>query len=405
MMSAFAAFGLRLLAASVAFSLAFPGAGQNVIEDTGAGRMAAPIQIAEAEAARLVERLPDFTKPAASAEAQRVARKLEAHVTEFLAGWPWMPFHHTLGISGYEVYFDHPDEMFVALSLALPSLSKPTAERTKAFLAAELVKWPPYTLDGFDRQTGRPRESYDVPPSLRLRGRGQAKSALGTYAFWAYCHLAGDAVAARSHWPAVQARVKPMLEADYRFDIAKRDYANDEAERLNGDLAGLVGFARLALLNRDHAARVKATRRLAQLLELRVNLERVNPKLLDKTNSSTKHLHVSKLTRFCSLTPEVGDALARLTDGCGAAHLQSFCEARNAWYLAFGERMIGGENYTNPLHFRRALFDGAVFVEQLPAGQVLSFVDVPHGKGDFFFIEQCAVALWADAGRFWGQLP
>jgi hypothetical protein len=126
---------------------------------------------------------------------------------------------------------------------------------------------------------------------------------------------------------------------------------------------------------------------------LRVNLERVNPKILEATDSTTKHLHTGKLARFCSLTPEVGEAIRTLTDGSGAARLKNFREARNGWYLAFGDRMIGGENYTNPLHFSHALFDGAVFVEQLPPEQIASFIDVPWCKGDFYFIEKCALAL------------
>jgi len=127
--------------------------------------------------------------------------------------------------------------------------------------------------------------------------------------------------------------------------------------------------------------------------ELRVNLERTNPKILEVTGTSTKHLHLSKLARFCDLTPEVGAAVRTMTDGCGAAHLKNFREARNGWHLAFGDRMIGGENYTNPLHFSRALFAGAAFVEQWPGEELARFVDVPWCRGDFYFIEKCALAL------------
>lgn len=376
-------------------------AAQNIVDENGGSLVAPPVEVPASEAARLADRVPRFASPLSDPEALRVARKLDAHVAEFLAGWPWMPFHHTLGISGYEAYFDRPDEMFFALALALPVLTPATAERARAFLAAQLTNAPPYALDGFDRRTGRARESYDVPPALRLGGRGRAASAFGVYAFWAWCHFGPDPGAAQSHWPAVKARMAPLLEGDYKFDIHRKDYANDEAEKLNGDLAGLIGFARLARLNRDESARQQALARAAQLLALRVNLERVNPKILDKTNSSTKHLHVVKLARFCSLVPEVGDALTRLTDGCGAARLKAFREARPAWWLAFSDRLIGGENYTNPLHFRRALFAGAALVEQLPARQLLGFIELPHGKADFHFIEQCAFALWAAQGRGW----
>jgi hypothetical protein len=309
-----------------------------------------------------------------------------------LEGWPWRPFFHTLGISGHEVYFSHPDELYYALALALPWLPKATADKARALLAEQLGKAPPYAVDGFDQQAGRLREAYDVPARLRLNGRGKASSAFGVYAFWAYCHYAPDAVAARAHWPAVKERLKPLLETAYQFDIRKTNYAKDEAEKLNGDLAGLVGAARLARLNADPALEQRLLDQTAILLNLRVNLERVNPKILEKT-SATKSLHVSKLARFCALTPELGAALRQYSDGCGAAHLRAFREARNGWFLAFADRLIGGENYTNPLHFSRALFAGAALVEQLPPETLLTFLDVPHCPADFYFIEKCALAL------------
>lgn len=366
---------------------------QNVIEDRATGPVAPPIQITEAQTLMLANYAPPPARPRRSAEAQRIARKLDRHVIEFLDGAPWMPFQHTLGISGYEVYFNHPDEMLYALSLALPFLSTNTAARTKAFLAAKLFELPPYSVDGFENKTGRACEVYDVPMNLRVSGRGQARHAFGVYAFWNYVNASGDAAAAKSHWSAIKLRVQPLLDADYKFDPAKRDYVHDEAEALNGNLAALIATVRLARTNSDAATEQKALVRAQQLLELRVNLERVNPKILETTDSTTKHLHTGKLARFCALTPEVGEAVRSFTEGCGAAHLKNFREARNAWYLAFGDRMIGGENYTNPLHFSHALFDGAVFIEQLPPEQIASFVDVPWCKGDFYFIEKCALAL------------
>jgi hypothetical protein len=369
--------------------------GQNVIEDRATGPTVPAIQITEAQALAFIDRSFQSSTNRRSAELEHVARKLDRHVSEFIDGWPWMPFHHTLGISGYEVYFNHPAEMFYALSLALPVLSSNTAAKTKLFLAQRLAELPPYASDGFDNRSGRAREAYDVPSNLRLSGKGNARSAFGVYAFWAYVNATGDTVTATNHWPAIKQRVQRLLDAEYQFDITKRNHARDEAEVLNGNLAALIAAVRLARTNADSVTEQKAMHRARQLLELRVNLERVNPRILEATDSTTKHLHAGKLARFCDLTPEVGEALRTLTDGCGAAHLRNFREARNAWYLAFGDRMIGGENYTNPLHFSRALFAGAVLIEQLPPEQIASFVDVPWCKGDFYFIEKCALALAA----------
>jgi hypothetical protein len=369
--------------------------GQNIIEDRAIGLTAPAIQISESQALVLVSFPFQSSTNRRSAEMERIARKLDRHVGEFIDGWPWMPFQHTLGISGYETYFNHPDEMFYALSLALPVLPTNAALKTKNFLAQRLAESPPFSVDGFENRTGRVREAYDVPSSLRLRGMGKARSAFGVYAFWSYVNATGDAAAAKNHWGAIKQRVQLLLDSEYQFDVANKNYAHDEAEVLNGNLAALIATVRLARTNADQAIERKALSRTRQLLELRVNLERVNAKILEATDSTTKHLHTGKLARFCGLTPEIGEALRTVTDGCGAAHLKDFREARNAWYLAFGDRMIGGENYTNPMHFSRALFAGAVLTEQLPPEQVASFVDVPWCKGDFYFIEKCALVLGA----------
>jgi hypothetical protein len=386
---------MKAAATLLVFCWLFAVHSQNVIEDRAVGPTAPPIEMSEAQVIPLIEQTNRALSPAQPAPLwkRRLATKLDRHVNEFIDGVPWMPFHHTLGISGYEVAFDHPDEMFYALALALPHLQTNTAARTRAFLTTQLEEHPPYGQQGVDHKTGRAREAYDVPTHLRVTGQGQARSAFGVYAFWKFVTVSGDSALAKRHWNAVKDRVQPLLDGDYVFDTAKRDYHRDEAEALNGNLAALIATARLARTNSDAAMERRALARTRQLLELRVNLDRVNPKILEATDSSTKHLHISKLARFCDLTPEIVDAVRTLTEGCTAARLKDFRQARNGWFIAFGDRMIGGENYTNPIHFSRALFAGAALVEKLPPEELAAFVDVPWCKGDFYFIEKCALAL------------
>jgi hypothetical protein len=218
------------------------------------------------------------------------------------------------------------------------------------------------------------------------------------YAWWSCCFYASNEV-------AVGPKELPLLpDSPYKFNIQSTDPGKDEAERLNGDLAGLVGFIRLARAGRDRDAEEKAQKKFQELLGLRINLERVNPRILGKTLSASKNLHNYKLTRYCDLTPEVGAAVRKWSGGCGAGHLKTFREERDGWYLAFGDRMVGGENYTNPLHLSLALFAGAIFIEELPGEQIAKFLDVPWCKADLYFIEKCVHALWAKAGRPWIEL-
>jgi hypothetical protein len=362
-----------------------------------------PVRLTDTDVSELFFRTPDFPERANSPESRRVSAKLEAHVKTFLDGAPWMPFQHTLGISGHEVSFAHPDEMFLALAQSLPCLTEATAGRVKDFLQAELQKTPPFGEQGFDYHSGHPRESYDLPVALRVSGRGKAISALGLYAFWAWCHYGGNPVDA-GYWNAIKARSRALLATEYRFDLQPNGPGKGEAQKLNGDLAGLIGLARLARRQGDVAIEQQALRRGRELLELRVNLERTNPFILETSDAATKKLHNARLSRYCDLVPEVGEALVRFSAGCGAGHLKSFREERNGWFIAFGDRFIGGENYTNPIHFPRSLFAGAALIEQLPGEQLLAFIDVPWCKGDFYFIERCTFALWANAGRPWKPL-
>lgn len=334
-------------------------------------------------------KIPEFK------EAKRVARKLDDHTREMLQNMPLMPFHHTLGISGYEVYFNHPDVVFYTLSISLPFLSKDTRRMVEMYLEQEANVLPPYSIEGYDNRTGNARESYDVPMNLRIQGNGRARNAFGVYAFWSWYYFTENTNAMKIHWNSIKERIKPLLVKPYGFDIYRTDYSKDEAENLNGDLAGLIGFIRLAQINNDDIiALTNAQAKALELLNLRVNLERVNPKILTKT-SATKSLHIYKLARYCSMVPEIAFALKEYGGGCAEKRLNAFREARNGWYIAFADRFIGGENYTNPLHFGRALFSGAALIEKLHPDTLAKYIDVPHCRGDLYFIEKCALTLRA----------
>lgn len=397
-------FGFRIIVTFNALFFVDSGVSQNIVSLFSDRRFTAnPVRLTDTDVSELFFRTPDFNQHSFSPAARRVAAKLEAHVLGFLDGAPWMPFQHTLGISGHEVSFAHPDEMFLTLAQALPFLSEAAATRVKNFLRTEASRIPPYAGPGFDFRSGRPREFYDVPAALRLAGRGKANDALGIYAFWAWRHYARQPMSV-AQWDTIKARAASLLDAKYRFDLQTNGPGKGEALRLNGDLAGLIGLARLARRQHDTNIEQQALRRGHELLELRVNFERLNPFILESSDAATKKLHNARLSRYGNLVPEVGEGLARFSAGCGAGQLKAFREERNGWFLAFGDRFIGGENYTNPIHFPRSLFAGAALIEQLPAPQLLGFIDVPWCKGDFYFIERCVLALWADAGRPWQPL-
>ena len=157
---------------------------QNLVEDSGPRRVAAPVEITTREVEELISMIPERRRRAESEEARRIRTKLERHVEQCLAEGPWTPLHQTLGISGAEVYFDHPDEQFYALSLALPFLDEKTKSRARELLSQQLKSTPPYAEESSDQREGNPRESYDVPEPLRRSGPEQARQRL-----WSVCIL------------------------------------------------------------------------------------------------------------------------------------------------------------------------------------------------------------------------
>src|SRR5262249_60606875 len=107
------------------------GLPQNVITSTAAGPVLDPVTLTDVDAEAVLA-VPESPKVS---PAGRLAGKLARHVRELLDGWPWRPFHVTHGISGYEAYFAHPNELFYALSLARPLLPDDLGKRVDVFLA------------------------------------------------------------------------------------------------------------------------------------------------------------------------------------------------------------------------------------------------------------------------------
>lgn len=378
------------------------GIAENVVDGSPSSKVESAIVLTMDDARRVVDQFPDFAGAAVRLHDDRVRRKLETHIEQLLEEFPYQVFQHTLGISGYEQYFNHPDELFYSLSLALPFLSEPVAGRTKRLMTRQLKASPPYAIRGYANRAGSVRCSYGIPDELLREGRGEARDVFGVYAFWVYCHVVNDSGAAKEHWPAIQQRMSDLLGEPYAFDIYAKGL-NDEPETLNRDLAGMVGYLRLADHLNDTSARRAAEARFRELLELRVNLERVNAQVVTPTRETTSHLHAFKLARYVGLVPSVARAVREHVPSA-AGRIATLRSDRETWYMAYGDRLIGGENYTNPPHFSRALFSAATFIETPEPDQLDRWVDVPWCRGDFYFIEKSSFALWAAGGGMWTDL-
>ena len=82
---------------------------QNIInansEVDSSALAANPAKLTETDFSEFIWQFADCEPGADQPEARRIIARLEAQVVKLIEGFPWMPFHHTLGISGYEVCY------------------------------------------------------------------------------------------------------------------------------------------------------------------------------------------------------------------------------------------------------------------------------------------------------------
>ncbi len=367
----------RTFLSTAALSLAAARA-QNVVE----GQPAGPVGKSQPLPDNLVESLliqrPAF-KP--SAPWQRA-------VDEWLKGHPWRPFQHTLGISGQERYFDHAGEVFFVLSLVKPDKLE-TSQAIRTALLPWLETFPPFAATGLSPVTGTPREPWQVPEALLYTAPRNARDLFGVYALWLFRERFGiDEAAWTKIAPAIQERVVKALSALKDFDPASTGKPAAAVRELNGNIAGLLAFLRLCP---DSALMPAARSRLRASLQQRVACEVLNPQVWTPSDLSTKSLHTFMLPRWQNLVPELGAVLAKYTNGLAAQRVGLVRESMPAWWMARGDRLSGGENYTSPLHVSRALFSAAALIECLPPTDLSTMLDVPWCRGDLSWMERAAL--------------
>ena len=90
---------------------------QNIIDansEVDSSALAAnPAKLTETDFSEFIWQFADCEPWADRPEVRRILARLDAQVVKLMEGFPWMPFHHTLGIGGYE--FCHIEKCAYAL--------------------------------------------------------------------------------------------------------------------------------------------------------------------------------------------------------------------------------------------------------------------------------------------------
>jgi len=336
----------------------------------------------------LVERPPvRATELDDSALARALRSCLEQQILELIDAGPWAPFVVQLGISGEERYFWRTAETMQTVALALPHLQLESRRRAMAFLDNLWDGGAPLQQPVHD-SSGKRREPYDFGPAMRdfaAQELGYEAGVQDLYAVWAYAYYGRRWDRVEQEIDEVSAVFQRFAKQEFQFDHEGR---NDEAERLNGHLAGVLGAARLFRhFGRDKEADL-ALNWLARLATERVHHERADTWLIRSTKAVSKGLHGAKVPRYVDLVPESDLLLNRYAGVELDRNVRALRAGLPLWYQAYGERMIGGENYISPPHLARGVFaawaDGCAASPEALARKL----DQPWCKADLYYVEK-----------------
>jgi outer membrane protein assembly factor BamB len=353
-------------------------------------RQITPAEVSDLPAA------PPSVSPAASRLATELRKRLDAQVRELIAGdgdQAYAPLVIQLGIGNEERYFWRTGETIQVVSRALPHLSDHVRKQAIDHLDRLWESGAPLKKAVHDSEGAR-REPFDLGPGMQVFARRMPAYDAGIhdlYAVWSYAHFA-------DRWEQVvaeQAAIRDIFDR-YAADVPAfdpDDMQRDSAQRLNGEIAGLIGAVRIFERIEDCPRSKAAQELLARHVSERVDHERVDRRLIRPTRGESGGIHQAKVPRYVDLVPELAMLLA---DHAGRPLERNVRELRTGlplWHHAYGERMIGGENYISPAHLSRGLF--MAWAEGLdPNAETLAtFLDQPWCKADLHYIEKLVATL------------
>jgi hypothetical protein len=96
--------------------------------------------------------------------------------------------------------------------------------------------------------------------------------------------------------------------------------------------------------------------------------------------------------RYVGLVPEIAMLLERHAGDALQRNVHALMAGLPVWYQAYGERMIGGENYISPPHLARGIF--AAWADGCAASPaaLAAKLDQPWCQADLYYIEKmCSV--------------
>jgi hypothetical protein len=351
----------------------------------------------------------DLTAPAANPPADLVAR-LRGEIRALVdAGGHLMPYYLQRGFSNPNVwpntttkpetppkisyngdgnvYWHDPGELLLSVAMAYPYLDAPLQADLRAYMAGAFQRYPPLSNMPWSNQpwlkTGVARERYAVPFRASINNWPPPGASLqAIYALWLWSKATGD-------WSYAQAR---WADAKTLF-AARRTSMTYYA-----DIAGAIGYARLATQLGDTAAAAEGAAAAASAMQAGLDFDafvtRAEREYLDARDQQTGWY----LPAFFGLTPEVGMYLREhLGDRArGLIADKQTGDGLRWWYLtrAGTHAEVGETSFVAP-NAAWSHFLAQAYILGAPQGTLRQWLDRPWARGDLFSIQRLVATLQA----------
>jgi len=315
-----------------------------------------------------------------------LAQRLDAAVAETIAVESWAPLVVQLGISHEDVYFARTAETMQSLAMALPHLPATTRGRTIAYLDRLFAGGVPLESPAGD-MNGRRREYYDLAPETLRSVAGRKYKAEGgdLYALWAYANYADRWKQVLGQMDEIRALFDEIAAEPVVLNGDDRDLP--AVETLNEQIAAAIAYGRIM----RHAGLENEVRGAAELLT-RLFTERVHCEQADG-RLQTRRGHYARLPRYAALVPEIGHLLAEHAGRRLPENLDGIDRELPVWYQAWGERLIGGENYVSPPSLSQGVFLAMAYSGHAPRKQLARYLDQPWCRADLAHIAKLTALL------------
>lgn len=303
--------------------------------------------------------------------------------------------HIGVGAQG-SVFWHDPGEFLLTMAQAYPYLDAQLQADVRAYVAAETRRYPPLLDLPYGSvwlTQGAARERYEVPFRSQLNNWPPVGANISAiYAVWLWAKNTGDWAYACAHWPQAK-----MLFSARRGTM-----------RFYSDIAGAIGYARLARTLRERAcagvteadvsagvsAAVSAMSAGMGPVNFNAYARRAEHDYLDPRDIPTGY----SVPVFFGMTPEVGRFIRDQTGGAALSYLNSKQTGNGVlwWYLTrVGVHAERGETsfllpWTSWSHFlARAYIAGD------SQANLRRWLDRPWTVGDLYSIQKIVATIHA----------